>query len=310
MGLFKRKDPCAICGGVVKGLLSWKVEGRYVCDQCFGTVDLPKDAVNKMTLEEFCGYRKFREENALLKEKFNETQQIDFGWFDTKFVFDTVNRLLCMDKSLNKTIFEGKHIKSFTIKEDSELLFEGSASGLTRYVSTVPDRVNELAPRIDQMIAQRQMRRDMERMLDRMDDGVYNNSTSNTYSYGIDICAPFQNFNIEICLEHPYWEVITADRKGPEFDRDMPDIHNFLNDYEQEVMLMEELAEALMNIAYPDAPRQLINPSGQATVGNEISSSGVSVDPVQEIQRYKTLLDQGIITEEEFTAKKRQLLGL
>jgi hypothetical protein len=33
-------------------------------------------------------------------------------------------------------------------------------------------------------------------------------------------------------------------------------------------------------------------------------------DPVAEIQKYKTLLDQGIITEEEFTAKKRQLLGI
>lgn len=36
----------------------------------------------------------------------------------------------------------------------------------------------------------------------------------------------------------------------------------------------------------------------------------VVTDPVKEIQRYKDLLDSGAITEEEFTAKKRQLLGL
>ena len=34
------------------------------------------------------------------------------------------------------------------------------------------------------------------------------------------------------------------------------------------------------------------------------------VDVVTEIQRYKGLLDAGIITEEEFTAKKRQLMGI
>ena len=34
------------------------------------------------------------------------------------------------------------------------------------------------------------------------------------------------------------------------------------------------------------------------------------VDPVQEIRRYKELYDDGIITQEEFEAKKKQLLGI
>ena len=33
-------------------------------------------------------------------------------------------------------------------------------------------------------------------------------------------------------------------------------------------------------------------------------------DAVNEIQKYKALLDAGVLTEEEFTAKKRQLLGI
>ena len=32
--------------------------------------------------------------------------------------------------------------------------------------------------------------------------------------------------------------------------------------------------------------------------------------PVEEIKKYKELLDSGIITQEEFDAKKKQLLGL
>ena len=31
---------------------------------------------------------------------------------------------------------------------------------------------------------------------------------------------------------------------------------------------------------------------------------------MNEIQRYKALLDAGVLTEEEFVAKKRQLLGI
>lgn len=310
MGLFKKKDPCAICGGVVKGLLAWKVEGRYICDDCYGTVDLPGNAVNEMTLDDFRNYLAFRDENRQLKEKFQVTQQIDFGWFDTKFMFDTDNRLMCMDKSLNKTIFEGRQIKSFSIKEDSTPLFEGSASGLIRYVSTVPDLAQALAPQINQMLAQRQLRQNMERMMDRMDDGKENNSTGSTYWQGIDIPEPFENFNVEICFDHPYWEVISADMKGPEFDNDVPDVNDYLCQYHENVALMEQLARALTDIAFPGAPEQEINTYISAAAGNGVSTPGTQVDPVQEIQRYKSLLDQGIITEEEFTAKKRQLLGI
>ena len=38
------------------------------------------------------------------------------------------------------------------------------------------------------------------------------------------------------------------------------------------------------------------------------ASAGVSA--AEEIKKFKELLDAGIITEEEFAAKKRQLLGL
>ena len=40
------------------------------------------------------------------------------------------------------------------------------------------------------------------------------------------------------------------------------------------------------------------------------ASPAANVDAVAEIKRYKDLLEQGAITEEEFTAKKKQLLGI
>lgn len=35
-----------------------------------------------------------------------------------------------------------------------------------------------------------------------------------------------------------------------------------------------------------------------------------TIDPVNEIRRYKALYDEGILTEEEFTLKKKQILGI
>ena len=48
---------------------------------------------------------------------------------------------------------------------------------------------------------------------------------------------------------------------------------------------------------------ELKKPSAQATVAQQIS-------PTDEIRKYKALLDEGIISQDEFDAKKKQLLGL
>ena len=51
MGLFAKRPPCPICGGKVKGLLTWKVGGEKVCDDCYGFVDLPDKMVDTMSIE-------------------------------------------------------------------------------------------------------------------------------------------------------------------------------------------------------------------------------------------------------------------
>ena len=315
MALFGKKDPCAICGGKVKGLLPWRIEGQYICNDCYGNTDLPQDMVNHMTLEDFRGYMAFREENDLLRQQFCLTHQVDFGWLDDKFLFDFSNRLLCMDKHLNKTIFEGRQIRSFVIREDSTPLFEGSAAGLVCYPSTVPDRVMAMAPQINHMRMQEQMQRNAERAMDMMDGKRdYDVHLDRPYR---DLPEPFQKFVVEICFDHPYWQFYTADRKGPTFNNSMPDVNDYLRDYQNSAAIMGDLARGLMEVAFPGAPiQQMAAASVSPIIGaTAVTRQGavtphLNVDAVTEIQRFKTLLDQGIITEEEFAAKKRQLLGI
>ena len=291
MGLFGKKDPCAICGGKVGGLFASKIDGQYVCNACYGIVDLPNGAVNAMTVEDFKGYMAFREENAQLKQQFQITQEVDFGWFDTKFAFDTNNRLMCMSKNLDKTIFEGSQIKSFVIKEDSTPIFEGSAAGLMCYPSTVPERLQMMMPQIQMFRMQAEMRRQSD------DDN----------SFRFDVPEPFKSFNVEIRFNHPYWDVFTADMSGPSFNNSYPDADDYLRDYNRDFATIDQLARALMRVAFPDAPEQRVMACG--TVMGAVAPA-VNVDAVEEIKRFKALVEQGIITEEEFAAKKRQLLGI
>ena len=41
-----------------------------------------------------------------------------------------------------------------------------------------------------------------------------------------------------------------------------------------------------------------------------VQAAAPAVDTVAELQKYKMLLDTGVLTEEEFAAKKKQLLGI
>ncbi len=59
------------------------------------------------------------------------------------------------------------------------------------------------------------------------------------------------------------------------------------------------------SVAY--APTHAAAPAANAA---QAGAAGPVADPAEEIRKYKSLLDDGIITQHEFDAKKRQLLGL
>lgn len=308
MGLFTKKDPCAICGGKVTGLFVSKVEGQLVCKECYGNVDIPSER-SPLTMEQFKQYRQFRAENQKLREQFHTTQHVNFGFFGADFVFDRNSRLFCLDPGLNRTIFHGSEIRSFVIREDDAPLFEGSAQGFRRYESDVPERIRALTPLIDEYRMRVEMQRSMERMAEerrRRDPDAPPPPPPPAPT--IDLPEPFGRFYVEITLEHPYWTIIQADKKGPTFSGTDPDTADYMREYSKIVDEMECLATALKEVAFPNAPEVLVGAAQDA--GNYEAPAAAPTDAVTEIRRYKELLDQGLITEEEFSAKKRQLLGI
>ena len=168
MGLFDKRPPCAICGGKVKGLLPWKIEGNYICNDCYGVVDAQDG--NSFNMKQFLEYRDFREQNHALKDQFHIDETVEFGFFSEKFVFDYQNNLFCMDKGLDRTIFHGSELESFLISEDGAPLLEGSARGYIRHQSTVPQRINDLLPQMNQLLLQQQMQETLERITNREND--------------------------------------------------------------------------------------------------------------------------------------------
>lgn len=304
MGIFTKKDPCAICGGKVSGLFPPKIEKQLICKECYGIVDLPSGVENRMTLEDFKTYRAFREENQLLSADFRVNEHPRFSFYE--FAIDTQRRLFCTTLQLNKTIFKGDEIKSFTIWEDSNPLFEGSPSGLVCYPTQAPDVARSLEIPIAQYRMQRELFRAMEEQAERQDP---EHRRPRPTEPRFDVPEPVDKYYLEIHFEHPYWSEFREDETGPRFSSWDPSVAEYLRDYDEQYRKLEYLARSLMAVAFPGAPERAAD-AYDADPQTGGTSAAAPVDTVTEIKKYKELLDQGIITEEEFTSKKRQLMGI
>ena len=310
MGLFSNKKKlCPVCGEPTPRLFPTKVDDTALCKECAKKIYLPDGKLGQMTIDEFLQYMNFYEENQSLRERFTKT-------YDSKnagIVLDETNRLFRLRDESAALVFEVSSLKSFRILEDSTVLFESQANGLRCYESDIPNRARQLAGVIGEFKARRkeyEFRKDMERRREenaKRRGEEYQKQYIPMPSLGCD--EPFQNFYVELILEHPYWSDFRVEICGPRFQYD-PSVEGYICDYENEAGRMHELAMNLM---------QFICPGAQEIHDGEVQNQAVvtrqTVQPtgssaIEEIKQYKELLDAGIITEEEFAAKKRQLLGL
>lgn len=298
MGLFDKRPPCAICGGKVKGLLPWKIEGNYICDDCHGVIDAQNG--NDFTMEQFLKYRDFREQNQALREQFRVDEIVEFGFLSEKFVFDYEHSLFCMDKNLNKTIFHGSELKSFMISEDGAPLLEGSAKGFIHHESRVPQRIDELLPQVNQMLIQRQMQESMERLANR-------DKEVRPAIPVLIFLSRSRNSTLSCISSIPIGAFTSLSAPAPLSIGDVPDLNQYRIEYDESVQHLETLANALAKVA--GFPQESATP-GQTVAAAAAAAVAAPTDAVAEIKKYKDLLDSGIITEEEFAAKKKQLMGI
>ena len=209
---------------------------------------------------------------------------------------------------------EPSHLESFRILEENKPLFESGSNVLRCYESDVPERINAMSPQIAQFaieLRRYEMMEQMERLRDKDDDQKRTTTLSRPH---FDMPAPFQHFYVEINLNHPYWKSCRWEIDAPKVDRYHPSIEGYLNDYQAKVDELHVLAMNLIQIKYPGA--QEVREGGYTSYGAPaapfagMTNAVPGVDAVEEIKKYKDLLDAGIITADEFAAKKRQLLGV
>lgn len=320
MGLFSNKKKlCPICGNPTPRLLPTKIEGEAICKECDGKVDLPVGAINGMSLTDFKEYLAAFEENQALQQEFQETYRFNIGFWGCTVYVDEEHGLFRMKDGAGWA-FQGKDIKSIRISEDSSPLYESASGTLKCYASQVPARVDALSAQIAQFHMEKQMfqRREAMEGLHRAgqetpEERRERERDNDLYRPKFDVPAPVEKFRIEIKLNHPYWKSFDEKISGPEFDRDYPRAADYMKSYREQTEELHLLAKKLMHMMDPSAGETQVGGAAAAAATTQPAAQTVSTvpaDAVAEIQKYKALLDAGVLTEEEFTAKKRQLLGI
>ena len=315
MGLFSNnKKPCPICGNATPRLLPTKVEGVPICKECDRKVDLPNAALDGMSLDDFRQYITFYEKNQALRDRFHPEYRFGFGAFNTQLLLDVTNGLFRLRDDDNAIVFEKSALKSFHITEDKEALFDGTASALVCAESKNPERIRVLAPQVERFRLQKS---DYERMM-QAEKIQYSNRSSEEWRererelerHKPEFRAnlPFRHFAVELELDHPYWHSYRNELDAPEFDEEYPGIDSYLHDYNEKVDALHTLARNLMQFIAPGAPET--GTAAPAAAPAAPAQTGGAANTVEELKQYKGLLDAGVITEEEFAAKKRQLLGI
>ena len=308
MGLFSNnKKLCPICGNPTPRVLPAKLEGMPICKECEHKSDLPDGMFNKMTVDEYKKYVDFYDANEALRSSFTESYRYDFGFFGGDLLLDTAHRLFRLKNDDNALVMDASNLKSFRILEDDKIIFDGNANRLKITKTNIRDRVAAMAPQLMQYTMQlREYERleQMERMLDKDDD---NRGRRYNPRPIFDFPNPVDKFYVELTFDHPYWDSFKKKIGGPAFDTDYPSTDIYLQDYDAAVSNLYTLAVNLMQIINPSAPE--IGADSENKPQPSVAAQ-TTVDSVAEIKKYKELLDAGIITKEEFTAKKRLLMGI
>lgn len=323
MGLFnKNKKMCPICGNPVSWFLPIKWNDQPLCDDCgMKLTELSGDIRTRVegSMESIQEYFAAFERNRALRSSFQPTCKREFGiFFGGCIQLDVPKRLLRLSDSDNAFVYEPEDIVSFRIMEDDAPLFECTQDQFVCYESAAPRQVQNLGPELEDFQMEWRRCEQMRRMEDQLERQAEARGVHYSPEYipfpDIRDFNPFREYHIYVEVENPYKrESKDFKEDGPGFSDSNPTVAGYMRAYENSWREMRILAESVMAVMNPDAPVVNIplpvSENADAGAGAQSRSMPVS-DPVEELQRYKALLDSGVITEEDFIAKKRQLLGI
>lgn len=276
MGLFSNKaKPCPLCGGATPRLLPTKIQGEPLCSSCADSIDADHEVINIWTLDDVRTHIRSREENKKLVDAFTPTRTVDVGH---DLVVDDNKRLFFVKQWTvpNPPVFRFDEIVGFDFYVGFQVV-ESWAPGMQR----TPYQPPALG-----------LASTLVLLADAFDKDDDDNRRRDSKS---------ERIRVVLRLNNPYrkeYEILDISSYGS-------DVAEFEADFARDISKANTACNMLVSMAGGTVAAAGAVP--QAAAAAAAPSADRTAD---DILKFKGLLDAGVITQAEFEAKKKQLLGL
>lgn len=289
MGLFKSdKNPCPICGGQTSRLFPPKVEDKPLCKDCDNAISM-EDALKKaLTLDALREHLDYRKKNAELHKTFSQSRVLDFNdalFLKQRICIDDAQGLWYVDSGENPPVFRTDEMVSFAFKEDERTVIQADKNGYKTQPSVVDSFIKQYGGIVGGLYALTNTVNRLSTNKDKNDEPP-------------KIYAPVNNFVLEFRVNNQYWKVLHHEFSAPGISDN--DIAGYIKNYARARSIVEAASQEMLSF-FPGA-------QAQTATADSRGSSAASV--ADDLKKFKELLDGDIITQEEFNAKKKQLLGI
>lgn len=331
MGIFDKKT-CPICGNETPRVFSTKVEGLPLCKECAGKINMESSMLKNLTINELWDHLDYRKANSETFATFTDNETHGMGNFVLHMDTDKQLFYIASGSASNPALFRFDELVSFNLMEDGRTVIQCNAGKYSEGVSSIENyKLPPLKPLVKPGVAKPAP---ASAQTGRTSMAASSSSSASKPEEEKPKAPdkPVDSLKLNVTLNNPYW-------KGKSYDISLrsieteEEIREWVNDYKntfaaavdtcealagimgvmtgkQMMESIKEKAEAIQAVQNAEAAAKEAEVAAQAAeTAAKIAKAADDSAAIDMLKKWKELLDMGAITEEEFQAKKKELIG-
>lgn len=336
MGIFTNdKKGCPICGNATPRLFPTKVEGLPLCKECAAKINMESSMLKNLTINELWDHLDYRKANSETFGAFTDNETHGMGNFVLHM--DTDKRLFYIadGSPSNPALFKFEELVSFNLMEDGRTVIQCNANNYSEGVSSIENyKLPPLKPFVKpSAMVTKPAAAATDKQPGRTSMAASSSSSSaQTEEKPKAPDKPIDSLKLNVTLNNPYWKskVYNVSLRSLETEED---IRPWVNDYKNTFAAAVDTCEAMAGIMGVKTGKQMMNAIKEKaeailavqeaeTAAKEAEAAAQAAEAaakiakaaddnaaVEMLKKWKELLDMGAITQEEFDAKKKELIG-
>ena len=335
MGIFTNdKKGCPICGNATPRLFPTKVEGLPLCKECAAKINMESSMLKNLTINELWDHMDYRKANSETFGTFTDNETHGMGNYVLHM--DTDKRLFYIadGNPSNPALFKFEELVSFNLMEDGRTVIQCNADSYSESESSIETyKLPPLKPIVKPAaMAAPPASVVYDKKTGRTAMAAAASSTAKTEEKPKAPDKPIDSLKLNVTLNNPYWKSKVYNVSLPSLESE-EGIREWVNDYKntfaaavdtceamagimgvktgkQMMNAIKEKAEAILAVQEAEAAAKEAEAAAQAAeVAAKIAKTADDNAAIEMLKKWKELFDMGAITQEEFDAKKKELIG-